>query len=144
MNKWLSSLCVLLAGFGVAQAQMPTRTAAAPGTEVYIIAPADGATVKGPVVVRFGLKGMGIAPAGIQMENTGHHHLFVDSDLPTDMSKPIGMIDNKIIHYGKGQTEATLTLPPGKHTLQLLFADYLHVPHTEPVASKKITITVKE
>lgn len=144
MKKWLSSVFVLLAGFGIAQAQMPARSVAAPGTEVYVIAPADGATVKNPVVVRFGLKGMGIAPAGILMEGTGHHHLFVDSDLPTDMSKPIGMVDNKIIHYGKGQTEATLTLSPGKHTLQLVFADYLHVPHAEPVVSKKITITVKE
>ncbi|MGC3982298.1 MAG: DUF4399 domain-containing protein [Steroidobacteraceae bacterium] len=131
-----------LAQLTVASAQMPPQATAPAGTEVYIIAPADGAKVTNPVVVRFGLKGMGIAPAGIQMEATGHHHLFVDTDLPTDMTKPIGTVDNKIIHFGKGQTETTLTLAPGKHTLQLLLGDYLHVPNSTPVSSKKITITV--
>jgi len=93
--------------------------------------------------VQFGLKGMGVAPAGIQMENTGHHHLFIDTPLPADLTKPIGMEPNKIIHFGKGQTETTLTLAPGKHTLQLLLGDYLHVPFATPVASKQITITVE-
>ncbi len=135
------------AGFNIAQAQMPAQMPAqmtAPaGAEVYFISPTDGATVKGPVVVRFGLKAMGVAPAGIKMDNTGHHHLFVDTDLPTDFSKPIGVVENKIIHFGMGQTETTVTLPPGKHTLQLLLGDYLHIPHAKPVASKKITITVE-
>jgi hypothetical protein len=131
-------------GFGIAQAQMPAPTAAPASAEAYIIAPADGAKVTNPVVVRFGLKGMGVAPAGVQIENTGHHHLFVDTDLPTDLSKPIPAVDNKIIHFGKGQTETTLTLSPGKHTLQLLVGDYLHVPNATPVESKKITITVTQ
>jgi len=144
MKKLVLSIALVASTVGIAAAQMPARSAAPAGTEVYLIAPADGAAVKNPVVVRFGLKGMGIAPAGIQMDNTGHHHLFIDTDLPTDMSKPIGMIDNKIIHFGKGQTETTLTLPPGKHTLQLLLGDYLHVPNAEPMVSKKITITVTE
>lgn len=126
----------------LALAQTPTLTAAPAGAEVYIISPSDGAKIENPVVVRFGLKGMGVAPAGIQMENTGHHHLFVDTELPTDMTKPIGMVDNKIIHFGKGQTETSLTLTPGKHTLQLLVGDYLHVPNATPIASKKVTITV--
>lgn len=143
MKKLVLITSLAMASCGVAYAQLPAQTPAPAGAEVYIISPADGAKVKGPVVVRFGLKGMGVAPAGIQMENTGHHHLFVDTDLPTDMTKPIGMIDNKIIHFGKGQTETTVTLPPGKHTLQLLLGDYLHVPNATPVASKKITITVE-
>lgn len=144
MKKLILMGTLIAAGLSVVQAQMPAQSVAPAGAEAYIIAPADGATVKNPVVVRFGLKGMGVAPAGIQMENTGHHHLFVDTDLPTDMSKPIPAVDNKVIHFGKGQTETALTLSPGKHTLQLLLGDYLHIPHATPVASKKITITVKE
>jgi hypothetical protein len=120
------------------------RTPAPAGAEVYFIAPADGATVTGPVTVRFGLKGMGIAPAGIKFDGAGHHHLLIDTPLQSDMSKPIpAAVDNKILHFGKGQTETTLTLPPGKHTLQLVFGDYLHIPHTPAVVSKTITITVK-
>jgi Domain of unknown function (DUF4399) len=87
---------------------------------------------------------MGIAPAGIQVANTGHHHLFVDTALPADMSQPIPVVDGKIIHFGKGQTETTLTLTPGKHTLQLLVGDLLHIPNAQPVASKQITITVSK
>lgn len=143
MKKFIVIATLAMSGFGAAYAQMPAQSPAPAGADVYLIAPADGAKVKNPVVVRFGLKGMGVAPAGIQMENTGHHHLFVDTDLPTDMTKPIGVVENKIIHFGKGQTETTVTLPPGKHTLQLLLGDYLHIPNATPVASKKITITVE-
>jgi Domain of unknown function (DUF4399) len=89
----------------------------------------------------FGLKGMGIAPAGVKFDNTGHHHLLIDTDAPADMNAPLPATD-KIVHFGKGQTETTLTLSPGKHTLQLLLADANHVPHNPPVLSKKITITV--
>lgn len=146
MNKLIPMVSLLAMSAGIVQAQAPAAAPAlspAPASaEVYIISPTDGASVKSPVVVRFGLKGMGIAPAGIKMDDTGHHHLFVDTDLPTDMTKPIGVVDNKIIHYGKGQTETTVTLAPGKHTLQLLVGDYLHTPHAMPVASKRITITV--
>ena len=143
MKKLILLATLTMSGFGLAYAQMPAQSPAPAGAEVYIIAPADGAKVKNPVVVRFGLKGMGVAPAGIQMEHTGHHHLFVDTDLSTDMTKPIGVVENKIIHFGKGQTETTITLPPGKHTLQLLLGDYLHIPNATPVASKKITIIVE-
>ncbi len=146
MKKLMLMASLLATGFGIAHAQAPAPVALTPApanAEVYIISPTDGATVKGPVVVRFGLKGMGIAPAGIKMDNTGHHHLFVDTDLPTDMTKPIGVVENKIIHFGMGQTETTVTLPPGKHTLQLLVGDHLHVPNAKPVTSKKITITVE-
>lgn len=141
MRKPILFLIALLLS-ALAHAQAPTLTPAPAGAEVYLIAPLDGAKVENPVVVRFGLKGMGVAPAGIQVENTGHHHLFVDTELPTDMTKPIGMVDNKIIHFGKGQTETSLTLAPGKHTLQLLLGDYLHVPNATPVVSKQVTITV--
>jgi hypothetical protein len=109
---------------------------------VYFISPHDGATVKSPVVVRFGLKGLGVAPAGVKFENTGHHHLLVDTDLPADHEAPLPVTDN-IKHFGKGQTETSLMLPPGKHTLQLVVGDENHIPHDPPLISKKITITVQ-
>src|SRR6266404_3128017 len=112
------------------------------GAQVYIISPKDGATVHSPVRVQFGLKGMGVAPAGVKFENTGHHHLLIDTDAPADLSAPLPATD-KIVHFGKGHTETTLTtLTPGKHTLQLLLGDQNHIPHNPPVISRKITITV--
>ena len=117
------------------------RTPSAAGAEVYIISPKNGAIVHNPVLVQFGLKGMGVAPAGMKFDNTGHHHLLIDTDPPAGLSTPLPATD-KIVHFGKGQTETTLNLTPGKHTLQLLFADANHVPHSPPVISKKITITV--
>ena len=111
--------------------------------EVYIVSPKDGAKVKSPVTVVFGLKGMGIAPAGIKFDNTGHHHLLIDSELPADLSQPLAA-NEKSVHFGKGQTETSLTLPPGKHTLQLVLADLTHTPHDPAVISKKITITVEK
>ena len=131
---------VPLAAGAVALAQ--ERTPSAPGAEVYIISPHDGASVHNPVRVQFGLKGMGIAPAGVKYDNTGHHHLLIDTDPPAAESAPLPATD-KIVHFGKGQTETTLTLPPGKHTLQLLFADSSHIPHSPRVLSKKITINVQ-
>lgn len=125
---------------GAAPAALP-RTASPAGAKVYIISPKDGATIKGPVTVVFGLAGMGVAPAGVQMENTGHHHLLIDTDLPKDLGVPLPATD-AIRHFGKGQTETTLTLPPGKHTLQLVLGDHLHIPFNPVVASPKITITV--
>jgi hypothetical protein len=119
------------------------RVAPAAGAEVYFIAPQNGAKVHSPVTVKFGLKGMGIAPAGIKFDNTGHHHLLVDSDFSElQLDAPMPATD-KIVHFGKGQTETTLTLAPGKHTLQLVFADYLHQSFDPPLHSKKITITVE-
>ena len=109
--------------------------------ELYFISPADGETVQNPVVVRFGLKNMGVAPAGTDVANTGHHHLLIDTELPT-MNLPIAK-DDKHRHFGGGQTEASIELSPGKHTLQLLLGDFSHIPHNLPVASKQITITVE-
>ena len=131
---------LILTASGVAFAD---RTPSPAGAEVYIVSPKDGARVKGPVTVVFGLKGMGIAPAGIKFDNTGHHHLIVDADAPADLSLPLPA-DEHNIHFGKGQTETTLTLTPGKHTLMLLLADSLHTPHEPAVISKKITITVEK
>ncbi len=119
------------------------RTPAPAGAEAYILSPADGAKVKGPVVVRFGLKGMGIAPAGIKFDNTGHHHLLVDTAPPADGNAPLPAVDGKILHFGKGQTETTLTLAPGKHTLQLVLGDYLYVPFNPSIESKVVSITVE-
>jgi len=113
------------------------------GAEAYIVSPKDGAKVKSPVTVVFGLKGMGIAPAGIKFDNTGHHHLLVDSDVPADLSQPLAANEHSL-HFGKGQTETSLTLPPGKHTLQLVLGDSTHTPHDPAVISKKITITVEK
>jgi uncharacterized protein DUF4399 len=119
------------------------RIAAPAGTEVYFISPHNGDTITGPVTVRFGLKGLGIAPAGIKFDNTGHHHLLVDTDVSElKLDAPVPATD-KILHFGKGQTETTLTLAPGKHTLQLVFADYLHQAFDPVLQSQKISITVK-
>jgi len=123
----------------VASAQ--DRMASPADAQVYIISPKDGAKVSSPVTVQFGLKAMGIAPAGVKIENTGHHHLLIDSDAPSDLSQPLPASE-KVVHFGKGQTETTIKLTPGKHTLQLLLGDSTHVPHNPPVISKKITITV--
>ena len=111
------------------------------GAKAYIISPADGATVSIPFKVQFGLEGMGVAPAGVEHENTGHHHLIIDAPLPP-LDQPIPK-DAQHVHFGNGQTETMVTLPPGTHTLQLLLADYQHVPHNPPVYSEQITITVK-
>jgi len=139
MNRLIPALaaCAL-----AAMAPAQDRQAAPAAAEVYIISPQNGAVVHGPVVVRFGLKGMGVAPAGIKVDNTGHHHLLVDTDMSElNLDAPIPATD-KILHFGKGQTEITLTLPAGKHTLELLFADSAHLPFNPPLHSQKITITV--
>jgi Domain of unknown function (DUF4399) len=133
------AIAVLVIAASIAGAQ--ERSAAPAGAEVYIISPKDGAKVKGPVIVLFGLKGMGIAPAGVKFDNTGHHHLLVDMDVPSDLTVPMPATD-KLLHFGKGQTQASLPLQPGKHTLQLVFADLNHVAFNPPLISKKVTITV--
>ena len=133
----------LVLATSVAGVQAQDRTPSPKGAKVFIISPKNGETVSSPVTVKFGIKGMTLAPAGTKQENSGHHHLLVDTDPPADLNQPLPATD-KIVHFGKAQTETTLTLPPGKHTLQLLLADQNHIPHKPPVLSKKITITVKE
>jgi hypothetical protein len=132
-------LTALLMSAAIALAQ--ERTPSPAGAEAYIISPKNGAHVHSPVLVQFGLKGMGIAPAGIKFDNSGHHHLLIDTDPPSDLSAPLPATD-KIVHFGKGQTETLLNLSPGKHTLQLLLGDQNHIPHSPPVLSQPITITV--
>jgi hypothetical protein len=108
----------------------------------YIVAPADGAVISGQVTVIFGLRNpYGVAPAGVVKDNTGHHHLLIDTDLP-DLNSPIPNDENHR-HFGGGQTETVLRLPPGKHTLQLLLGDFAHIAHKPPVMSERITITVE-
>ncbi|NRB37780.1 MAG: DUF4399 domain-containing protein [Pseudomonadales bacterium] len=109
--------------------------------KVYFISPVDGATVTSPVTVKFGLTGMGVAPAGVDKANTGHHHLLIDTALPA-MDKPVPK-DAQHKHFGGGQTETSLKLAKGQHTLQLLLGDKSHMPHNPAIYSKKITITVK-
>jgi hypothetical protein len=122
-------------------AQTP-RTPSPAGAKVYFIQPKDGDNVKGPLTVVMGLSGMGVAPAGINAPDTGHHHVLVDVD-KLDLTMPIPM-DEKHRHFGRGQTETTLDLPAGKHTLQLVLGDRVHVPHDPPVMSQKITVTVSK
>jgi hypothetical protein len=132
-----------LANFAMAADAPGLPTTKAPAdAAVYIISPKDGATVGQDVTVRFGLKGMGVAPAGVAKEHTGHHHLLVDvKDLPA-AGQPIPKDDNHL-HFGGGQTETTLKLKPGTHTLQLEFGDSNHIPFDPAVVSKKVTIHVK-
>ena len=120
-------------------AEMPKSSAPAEA-KAYIISPKNGDVVSPEFTVKFGLKGMGVAPAGVQKDNTGHHHLLVDAKTLPDMNLPLGA---DVAHFGGGQTETTLKLAPGKHTLQLILGDQNHVPHNPPVLSEKITITVK-
>jgi hypothetical protein len=110
-------------------------------SNLYFISPADGDVVASPVRVRFGLVGKGVAPAGVEIAGTGHHHLVIDAPLPA-MDETIQM-DEQYRHFGKGQTEALITLAPGDHTLQLVLGDYSHVPHDPPLVSKQISITVE-
>ncbi len=110
-------------------------------SELYFIEPSDGQVVEKTFVVKFGLKNFGVAPAGYDINNTGHHHLLIDVKLP-DLNKPIPA-DANHLHFGGGQTETLLTLSPGEHKLRLLMGNYLHVPHEKPLISKEITIIVK-
>jgi hypothetical protein len=130
---------VVAANLAPAAAQTPSPE----GAKVYFINLKDGAEVDSPFLVQFGLSGMGVAPAGVEKPNTGHHHLLIDTTLtPEQLKEPIPADDNHR-HFGGGQTEAMVTLPKGQHTLQLVLGDWSHVPHAPPVMSEKITITVR-
>jgi hypothetical protein len=138
MNKLCLKLGMLLTFLvtSIAFAASPS----AEDVELYIVTPADQATVTSPVKVVFGLSGMGVAPAGVEQANTGHHHLLIDQDELPEPGKPMG---GNVRHFGGGQTEVELTLEPGEHTLQLILGDHFHVPHEPMVVSKKITIVVE-
>jgi len=124
---------------GAEEAEIP-RTPSPEGARVYFIDPADGDRVSSPLTVRFGLEGMGVAPAGQGGDTTGHHHLVIDAPTPPE-DRPVPS-DAHHRHFGGGQTEAVVELEPGRHTLQLVLGDRNHVPHRPPVVSERITITV--
>jgi Domain of unknown function (DUF4399) len=133
-----ASIAVLLSSRSFSAARTPSP----PNAEAFIIWPPDGAVITGGKLwVRMGLVNMGVCPKGINMPNVGHHHLLIDTDLPP-FDEPIPS-DRQHLHFGAGETDARIELPPGKHTLQLLMGDFNHVPHDPPIYSKKITITVK-
>lgn len=143
LSRRLTAIAATLALAGVAVSSAALdRTAAPAGVQLYFIALKDHARVHSPFTVRFGLKGMGVAPAGITFENTGHHHLLIDTALPADLSVPLPVVDGKVVHFGKGQTEMELTLPAGHHTLQLLLGDSRHVPFDPLIASPILHIDV--
>ncbi len=135
-----ASIIPALALSGWALAQQMERSSAPEGAAVYIVSPQDGDVVPETFTVQFGLSGMGVAPAGVEQENTGHHHLLINYEGEVDAGLPLG---GDVMHFGGGQTETTLTLEPGEHTLQLVLGDHLHVPHDPPVMSEKITVTVR-
>jgi hypothetical protein len=128
---------ILTAGAGI---DAVAQTASTPDAKVYFINLKNGEHVKSPVLIQFGLSGMGVAPAGSTNPGTGHHHLIIDADTPPT-GAPIPM-DAHHMHFGRGQTEATVTLAPGNHTLQLVLADGAHIEHAPPVVSEKINVTV--
>ena len=146
MDKRICALALGLAGSILLTAPAMAdleRTSPAEGAEVYFISPEDGATLTGSVTVRMGLRGMGVAPAGANLPDTGHHHLLVNMSLEeVDLDAPLPFTDDTH-HFGGGQTEGTLELEPGTYTLQLLFMDYRHVSFDPPLASDVITITVE-
>ena len=113
------------------------------GASLYFISPEDGAVVGTTFTVKFGLTGMGVAPAGVDSANTGHHHLLIDNEGGVALGQPLPAT-GQVRHFGGGQTETELTLAPGRHRLQLMLGNYLHIPHDPPVASAEITITVGE
>jgi len=110
--------------------------------KLFFIMPSDGEIVKSPVRVKFGIEGMEIVPAGVDKPMSGHHHLLINLKKLPNMKMPIPA-DKNHLHFGKGQTEVELELPKGKHTLQLLLGNHLHIPHDKPLISEKIEITVE-
>lgn len=140
-----AALFTLSASIAWAGGETPSN----PDAKVYFVNLADGDTVQSPVTVVFGLNGMGVAPSGVEKENTGHHHLLIDrppigegEDGADELAYGLPADDNHL-HFGGGQTEVTLDLAPGPHTLQLVLGDAGHVPHATPIVSEVITITVE-
>jgi len=147
MNRLISAAfcATLTATMALAGGETPSN----PDAQVYFVNLENGQTVTSPVTVNFGLRGMGVAPAGTEADMTGHHHLFVnrpplgqgeDGDLEFENGIPS---DENHLHFGGGQTETVIELPPGQHTLQLVLGDWGHVPHATPIVSEVITITVE-
>lgn len=142
MNFFVSATLATLITFSVSAFSEVSTSAPVEKASVYFIEPADGQLLAKEFKVVFGLSHMGVAPAGTQRDNTGHHHLLIDTDTLPNLTQPLPATE-KIKHFGGGQTETMLTLAPGTHTLQLLLGNYAHIPHSKPLLSKKITITVE-
>ncbi|WP_299418793.1 DUF4399 domain-containing protein [uncultured Shimia sp.] len=144
MKKLVAALAIMLSSQAFAG-----ETPSPDGATVYFINLSDGDSVEAPFVVNFGLSGMGVAPAGTEKENTGHHHIFINRPPLGEGADDAELMENGVPtddnhkHFGGGQTEVTLDLPAGTHTLQLVLGDEFHVPHNPPVVSEVITITVK-
>jgi hypothetical protein len=126
----------------VSQAESPLSSTIADDAQVWIVSPKDQAQVSSPVTIVFGSSNLNIAPAGNNQPNSGHHHLLVDMEALPALDMPLPASD-QVIHFGKGQTETTIELSSGSHSLQLLLGNYAHVPHSRPVMSEKITIVVE-
>ena len=146
MKVIFSTICLaLMTSVAIAGGETPSS----PDASVYFVNLSDGDTVQSPVTVVFGLVGMGVAPAGTEAENTGHHHLLVNrpalgegEDGADELAYGLPSDENHL-HFGGGQTEVALELAPGEHTLQLVLGDAGHVPHATPIVSEVITITVE-
>lgn len=138
MKPFALAVAVTLLAFPTLAAE---RTKAPTEVHLYIGWPNNGEVVRSPFKVWFGLRGMGVAPKDVRTPDTGHHHLLIDAPLPP-LDEPIPS-DRNHLHFGNGETETTVDLPPGKHTLQLMLGDHDHKPFNPPVVSKKITVTVK-
>jgi hypothetical protein len=139
MFREVTFAALATASLGIAPAAT-AATPSPPNAEAYIIWPPDGAVITGGKLwVRMGLRNMGVCPKGVELPNVGHHHLLIDTELAPDAQIPS---DRNHLHFGAGETEARLELPPGKHTLQMFLGDHDHMPHDPPVYSRKITITV--
>lgn len=141
MKNYFFNNLVFLLGFFALPLHAVEKSIASDDAELYIISPTDGEVVSSPVKIVFGLNGMGVAPAGIKYNNTGHHHLLIDVPELPDINLPIPS-DEHHKHFGKGQTETVIELEPGEHSLQLILGDHVHVPHDPVVVSKKIKINV--
>jgi len=137
--KPIISLVLVIFSFTALSSDMVSKSPE--GAKVFIVSPKNGDIVQPTFTIEFGIKGMEVSPAGIDKENSGHHHLLVDGEALPSMNLPLG---SAVTHFGKGQTKTTITLPEGKHTLQLILGNYLHVPHNPAVISKVINVTVKE
>ncbi len=141
MNRTVIFAAVLLSAGLLSQTVLAGDTPAPKNAYLYIGWPNDGEVVRSTrIPVWFGLRNIGVAPAGVVKPNTGHHHLLIDTDIPPlDEDIPA---DKNHLHFGAGQTETVIELSPGRHTLQLIMGDHEHIPHNPPVISKRITITV--
>lgn len=141
-NQTFAIIALISSVFAIPHA-IAADTKSPKNAKAYFINLKDKAVVKSPVFIQFGLSGMGIAPAGTKKKNTGHHHLIINEKIEGEELKENIPADEQHIHFGGGQTEANITLKPGTYTMQLVLGDLNHVPHSPPVMSERITITVK-